>query len=236
MLDMALALSIPGLTLFAPSSAPEVEAMVEVALGLEGPSMIRFPKTPAPRFASSAAGRGMAARQVRRGDGRVCIVAVGKMVEAATVAADQLAVEGIDVTIWDPRVISTPDTDMLDDMASHEIVVTAEDGVRYGGAGMFVVDAMQRSRGITRAQAVIILGLPRAYLAQGRPDGILTELGLDGPGLARTILEVLADDIEAHVARGSYPPRGADLPLGANLAQEAVLAHPATFATPDAID
>src|SRR6204780_4255692 len=30
-LDMALALSIPGLTLFAPSSAPEVEAMLEIA-------------------------------------------------------------------------------------------------------------------------------------------------------------------------------------------------------------
>jgi 1-deoxy-D-xylulose-5-phosphate synthase len=236
MLDMALALSIPGLTLFAPSSAPEVEAMLEVALGLEGPSMIRFPKTPAPRYASTTTGRGMAARQVRRGDGQVCIVAVGKMVEAATVAADQLAVEGIDVTIWDPRVISKPDTDMLDDMANHEIVVTAEDGVRYGGAGMFIVDAMQRSRGITRAQAVIILGLPRAYLAQGRPDGILTELGLDGPGLARTILKVLVDDSGAHVARGSYSPRGADLSLDAKLGQEAVLAHPATFATPDPID
>jgi 1-deoxy-D-xylulose-5-phosphate synthase len=235
MLDMALALSIPGLTLFTPSSAPEVEAMLEVALGLEGPSMIRFPKTPVPRDASMTAGLGMAARQVRRGDGRVCIVAVGKMVEAATVAAEQLAVEGIDVTIWDPRVISTPDTDMLDDMANHEIVVTAEDGVRYGGAGMFVVDTMQRSRGITRLQAVV-LGLPRAYLAQGRPDDILTELGLDGPGLARTILEVLADDGEAHVARGSYPPRSADLSPGANLAHEAVLAHPATFATPDPID
>ena len=236
MLDMALALSIPGLTLFAPSSAPEVEAMLEEALGLEGPSMIRFPKTAAPRGAPTDVGRGMTARRVRRGDGRVCIMAVGKLVEAATVAADRLAAEGIDVTIWDPRVISTPDTDMLDDMADHEIVVTAEDGVRYGGAGMFVVDAMQQSRGITREPAVVILGLPRAYLAQGRPDSILSELGLDGPGLARTILEVLADDGEAHVARGSYPSRGADRARGANVAQEAVLAHPATFATPDPID
>jgi 1-deoxy-D-xylulose-5-phosphate synthase len=235
-LDMALALSIPGLTLFAPSSAPEVEAMLEIALGLEGPSMIRFPKTPAPRYAAAGVGQGMAARQVRRGDGRVCVVAVGKMVEAATVAADQLAVEGIDVTIWDPRVISMPDTEMLDDMANHEIVVTAEDGVRYGGAGMFLVDAMRRSLGVTRAPAVVILGLPRVYLAQGKPDGILTNLGLDGPGLARTILEVLAEDTEANVTHGSHPPRGADLARGANLAHEPVLAHPATFSTPDPMD
>ncbi len=57
-LDMALALSIPGLTLFAPSSAPEVEAMLEVALGLEGPSMIRFPKTTAPALRGGGHGSG----------------------------------------------------------------------------------------------------------------------------------------------------------------------------------
>ncbi len=47
-LDMALCLSIPGMTVFAPSSAPEVEVMLAAALTLDGPSMIRFPKTPAP--------------------------------------------------------------------------------------------------------------------------------------------------------------------------------------------
>jgi 1-deoxy-D-xylulose-5-phosphate synthase len=42
-LDMALALSIPGMTVFAPSSAPEVEVMLAEALTLDGPSIIRFP-------------------------------------------------------------------------------------------------------------------------------------------------------------------------------------------------
>ncbi len=47
-LDLALALSIPGMTVFAPSSAEEVEPMLRTALGLPGPSTIRVPKT-APR-------------------------------------------------------------------------------------------------------------------------------------------------------------------------------------------
>src|SRR5664280_3201471 len=72
-LDMALGLSIPGMTVFAPSSAPEVEAMLEAALSLDGPSMIRFPKTPAPRAASGSVGSGLLARHVRSGDGSVCI-------------------------------------------------------------------------------------------------------------------------------------------------------------------
>ena len=37
-LDMALSLTIPGMTVFAPSSAPEVEAMLATALTLDGPS------------------------------------------------------------------------------------------------------------------------------------------------------------------------------------------------------
>ena len=58
-LDMVLALSIPGMTVFAPSSAPEVEVMLAEALTLDGPSIIRFPKTPAPRVAPGMLGSGM---------------------------------------------------------------------------------------------------------------------------------------------------------------------------------
>ena len=44
-LDLALALSIPGMTVFTPSSAEEVEPMLRTALELPGPSTIRVPKT-----------------------------------------------------------------------------------------------------------------------------------------------------------------------------------------------
>ena len=85
-LDMALGLSIPGMTVFAPSSAQEVEVMLAEALTLPGPSMIRFPKTPAPWVAPGTqvpVGSGLEARQVRAGDGSVCVLAVGKLVTAA---------------------------------------------------------------------------------------------------------------------------------------------------------
>ena len=68
-LDMALALSIPGMTVFAPSSAPEVEVMLAEALTLDGPSVIRFPKTPAPWVERDSVGSGLQARRTRKGDG-----------------------------------------------------------------------------------------------------------------------------------------------------------------------
>ena len=64
------------------------------------------------------------------------------MVAACLAAAEELALEGVDATVWDVRVVSPPDPAMLGDAAQHQLVVTAEDGVRFGGAGAFLVDAM----------------------------------------------------------------------------------------------
>jgi 1-deoxy-D-xylulose-5-phosphate synthase len=194
-LDLSLALSIPGMTVFAPSSPREVGVMLETALALDGPSVIRFPKTPTVDGGSGAVGRGLSARLVRRGDGSVCLLAVGKLVEAAGEAADKLAPEGIDATVWDVRVVSPPDPEMLADAAAHGLVLTMEDGIRVGGAGTFLVNAMRQSdSGELGRPPVRILGVPRAYLPHGKPNQILADLGLDGPGIAASVSEALATE------------------------------------------
>ncbi len=188
-LDLALALAIPGMTVFAPSAAEEVEPMLRAALALPGPSTIRFPKTAARHVDPSDVGVGLAARRQRSGDGSVCLVGVGKLVGACLDAADELATEGVEATVWDARVISPPDADLLADAARHGLVVTAEDGVRHGGAGAFIMDAVAayaESAGLA-TPAFRVLGLPRQYLAQGRADDILASLGLDGPGVAESV-------------------------------------------------
>ena len=68
---------------------------------------------------------------------------------------------------------------MLADAARHQLVVTAEDGVRHGGAGAFLVDAMSAqvdSEGLPMP-AIRVLGIPRQFLAQGKADDILASLG-----------------------------------------------------------
>ncbi len=191
-LDMALALSIPGMTVFAPSSAEEVEVMLRTALELPGPSTIRVPKT-APRHVDpDDVGSGIGARRLRSGDGSVCLLGVGKTVASCLSAADELAREGIDATVWDARVIAPPDVAMLADAARHRLVVTAEDGVRHGGAGAFLLDAMAdevESAGLA-SPATRVLGVPRQFLAQGKADDILAALGLDGSGIAESVRRV----------------------------------------------
>ncbi len=194
-LDMALALGIPGMTVFAPSSAEEVPVMLHQALSLPGPSAIRFPKTPAPQ--ADAVGHEMRARTVRRGDGSVCLLAVGKLVQAAVDAAEELAAQGVDATVWDVRVVSPPDPAMLADAARHALVVTVEDGLRVGGAGSHLVAAMAELDDLTGpVPPVRLLGVPRRYLAQGKPDRILADLGLDGTGIAAAVVRARAVEQE----------------------------------------
>ena len=190
-LDLALTLAVPGMTVFAPSSAQELAVMLRTALELEGPSAIRYPKTPARRVDPDQVGEGMAARKVRHGDGTVCLLAVGKMLAAAEQAADELAAEGIGATVWDVRVVKPPDPAMLADAAGHGVVVTIEDGIRVGGAGSFLVDAMAVMAETRRIPPVLLLGVPVAYIPQGKPDQILADLGLDGTGIAASVRKVL---------------------------------------------
>jgi 1-deoxy-D-xylulose-5-phosphate synthase len=188
-LDLALALSIPGMTVFAPSSAEEVGPMLRAALELPGPSTLRVPKT-APRHVDpDEVGGGLGARRLRAGDGSVCLLGVGKLVGACLAASDELAGEGIDATVWDARVVAPPDPAMLADAARHRLVVTAEDGVRHGGAGAFLLDAMAAhvESAEMPAPATRVLGVPRQFLAQGKADDILAALGLDGPGIAESV-------------------------------------------------
>jgi len=188
-LDMALALSIPGLTVFAPSAAEEVGPMLRTALTLPGPATIRFPKTPPRHIDEAEAGSGLEARQLRRGNGSVCLLGVGKLVGACVEAAELLAAGGIEATVWDVRVVAPPDPALLDDALAHELVITAEDGVRHGGAGAFLIDALASrcEAGAHRVPASRVLGVPRQYIAQGKADDILADLGLNGVGIADSV-------------------------------------------------
>jgi 1-deoxy-D-xylulose-5-phosphate synthase len=185
-LDMVLMTKIPGMTVFAPSSYQELQVMLHDALDItSGPSAIRWPNTAARMVGEDETGHGLSARKVRGGDD-LAIVGVGKLLAAAEEAAEELAGEGVSVTVWDPRVVKPLDDAMLDDLLRFDRVLTAEDGYAEGGIGAQLAGALVDkaiSTG-TRAPMVRALGVPVRFIPQAKPDDILSELGLDGPGLA----------------------------------------------------
>jgi 1-deoxy-D-xylulose-5-phosphate synthase len=196
LLDIALCLAIPNMTVFAPSTAEEVPGMLATALSMSTPTALRFPKT-LPKPFDGKVGDGLEARLVQRGDGSLCVLAVGKMAPAAYRALELMGDEASKVTLYDVRVLP-PDASMIDDALTHERVVSVEDGTRHGGAGTLMVSALRsRAQDLARPfPTTRILGTPRAYLEQHRPDKLLAELGLDPEGLAAAFSRLLDDQPE----------------------------------------
>jgi len=187
-LDMALLTKVPGMTVFAPSSAQEIGVMLREALSItSGPTAVRFPRGAARHVPPDAVGSGLRARLAREGSGDVCILAVGKMLEAAEEAGEQL-----DATVWDVRVVKPLDVEMLRSAAGHRLVVTVEDGIRVGGVGMQVMDAVAGLEESRISPPVVVLGLPSAFIPQGKPDHLLASHGLDGPGIVAAAEKALA--------------------------------------------
>jgi 1-deoxy-D-xylulose-5-phosphate synthase len=195
-LDLALLTKVPGMTVFAPSSAQEMEVMLGTALSkADGPAALRYAKGPARQVPSDQVGSGLSARLVRQGTD-VCILAVGKLVEAAEEAAVLLAHDGgVRATVWDVRVVKPLDPAMIADAAAHPLVVTVEDGIRDGGAGTSIVSAIAAlvaAEPERVAPPVRVLGVPDRYVPQGKPAAILADLGLDAVGITAAVRNALA--------------------------------------------
>ena len=191
--DLVQALQIPGCTIFCPAETAEIAPMLAEALKLDGPSLIRFPKTPSPGPLAEP-GTGLKARRLRKGTGEVVLVGIGKMTRSVLAAAEELFNDGIETDVFDARVVRPADPELLEAIACSRLVVTAEDGLAHGGAGSYLVGEADR---VADADALegprqVVLGVPTEFLQHAKPDAILARLGLDGAGIAEVTRRALA--------------------------------------------
>ena len=187
--DLALLSKVPGMRVLAPSSAQELQQMLDDASELSdaGPVAIRYPRGAARQVDENEVGRGLRARRVRQGRD-VCILAVGRMVENSLKAADELAADGIGATVWDVRSCAPLDPEMIADAATYAAVVTVEDGIRAGGIGMAMRDEIGA---IEPAVQVTVLGVPTQFVSHGDAKRIMARFGLDGAGIASSARDLL---------------------------------------------
>jgi 1-deoxy-D-xylulose-5-phosphate synthase len=124
----------------------------------------------------------------------VCILAIGKLVGAALEAAETLKASNVDVTVWDVRSCAPLDPAMIADAMQHDVVITAEDGIRDGGIGMTIEntinDTIQTSTGHKRP-IVQVLGVPTTFVPTAKPQVILQQMGLDSQGIISTVKDLV---------------------------------------------
>jgi 1-deoxy-D-xylulose-5-phosphate synthase len=195
--DMALLSKVPGMRVLAPSSTQDLQQMLSDAISLAdtGPVAIRYPKGLARNVDENDIGSGLQARKLVDGTTKhVCILAIGKLVGAALEAAETLKASNVDVTVWDVRSCAPLDPAMIADAMQHDVVITAEDGIRDGGIGMTIESTIHSESRISsghKRPIIQVLGVPTTFVPTAKPQVILHQMGLDAEGIVATVRNML---------------------------------------------
>ncbi len=188
--DMAAFGVVPGLRIAAPRDAATLRAELrEAAEVSDRPTIVRFPTGSVPADLPAIDRRGpvdILARGARRD---VLLVAVGAFAHLAVEAAGRIAGQGYHVTVVDPRWVRPIPAELVDLAAEHRLVVSVEDGVRTGGVGDALGQAM-RDAGL--AVPLCNLGVPVDWHPHGTRAEILADLGLTAQDVARTVVETVS--------------------------------------------
>jgi 1-deoxy-D-xylulose-5-phosphate synthase len=107
------------------------------------------------------------------------------MAKIALQVTSLLAAQGIGSTVIDPRWVVPVADSVIEFAAKHRLVVTIEDGIRVGGIGTRIRQAMRAAQVDTALNEV---GLPDEFLEHATRDEILDRVGLNAQTIARDIV------------------------------------------------
>ncbi|PWW53069.1 1-deoxy-D-xylulose-5-phosphate synthase [Actinokineospora spheciospongiae] len=203
--DLSLLQAVPGLRIAAPRDGEQLRALLGEAVRVDGPTALRFPRGETGPAVPRLRAEGGVDVLYESGRRDVALVTVGPMALPGVRAALRLGERGTGVTVCDPRWVSPPSPALVDLVARHRVVVCVEDGVRVGGVGARLAQAVRDAGHDTPVHA---LGLPAEFLPQGPRADILRRHRLDAVGLAKTITAL----VEGDHSRGADPAAEAEVP------------------------
>ena len=193
LLDIACLRPLPGMVLMSPANEAELASAMDLALSLDRPSAIRYPRDIVPESASQRAPfvLGKACRVREGNDGT--FLALGAMVEYAVQAAETLAEkDGVETTVISARFAKPLDEELIAGLiATGKPVLTAEEHSVACGFGSAVLE-LAAGRSLD-ASGVKLLGVPDRFIAHAGREQQLAEIGLDADGLVKAMRQSLAN-------------------------------------------
>ena len=182
--DIAYLRCIPNMVVMAASDENECRQMLTTAYNYPGPAAVRYPRGAGvgaiveKELNSLVIGKA----EIKRQGSSIAIFAFGSMVYPALGAAEHL-----DATLVNMRFIKPLDIDLLKTLAaSHDVLVTVEEGCMMGGAGSAIAEALAEA---SMTKPLLILGLPDKFIDHGDPTLLLAQCGLDAKGIEASIRE-----------------------------------------------
>lgn len=184
--DIALLSNIPNLLYLAPTCKEEFEAMLDWSVKQDKLAVVV--RTPGSVAVSNSEIKLLddyskpEYEVVRKGE-NVALIGAGLMFGIMTQAADLLAQKGVNVTLINPRNLSTLDTRTLDNLKNYSLVITAEDGIVDGGYGQKVASYLGEV-----PVKVVNLGLPKKFLNRYNYSELQMACGLTPDQIAQSVL------------------------------------------------
>ncbi|MDE2607317.1 MAG: 1-deoxy-D-xylulose-5-phosphate synthase [Burkholderiales bacterium] len=173
---------IPNMAIACPADENECRKLLTTAWQQDHPVAVRYPRGAGvgaavePGLQPLPYGRGELRRQGRR----VAVLAFGTLLHPALQAAERL-----DLTVANMRWAKPLDTELLLQLAAtHDALVTVEEGAIMGGAGSAVTEALNAA-GVVKP--VLQLGLRDEYAPHGDPARLLALQGLDAAGIEASV-------------------------------------------------
>jgi 1-deoxy-D-xylulose-5-phosphate synthase len=191
--DYSFLRHIPNLIFMVPRDENFLRHAMVTALECNGPFAYRYPRgagtgveavPPRPL----AVGKG---ELLRQGDDGV-IFALGVQVDEALAAADELAGNGIELTVVDPVFLKPLDKELLTSVARRTgRVFTVEENALRGGFGSAVLELFC-DEGVH--VPVWRIGLPDKFVEQGSQAELRSRYGLDAAGIISVVRKSFASE------------------------------------------
>ena len=192
--DVTYLATLPNFVVMAAADEAELVHMTHTAACHDsGPIAFRYPRGNGTGVALPAVperleiGKG---RIVRHGT-KIALLSLGTRLAESLKAADQLEAKGLSTTVADLRFAKPLDEELIRKlMASHEVVITVEEG-SIGGLGAHVL-TLASDAGLTdHGLKIRTLRLPDLFQDQDSPEKQYDAAGLNAPQIVETVLKAL---------------------------------------------
>ena len=188
LLDMCFTNLIPNFTIMAPKDFRELEAMLEFAVNLGKPVLIRYPRGSEEVCFEQQERIELGKAEVLQEGKEVCLIGIGKFVAKACQIAKSLEEKAIACTVMNARFLKPLEERIIcEKMKKSQIVVTLEDGSLKCGLGAEI----QRIAFENQLNVKILkMGYPDEFVKHGTCQEIEKAYGLDVESIVQKIEQV----------------------------------------------
>ncbi|MCQ2380065.1 MAG: 1-deoxy-D-xylulose-5-phosphate synthase [Victivallaceae bacterium] len=183
--DLGFLREMPNFTIMCPRNGDELKLMLEFAVELGRPAVLRYPRGCADNNSPVMPLELGTAETLREGKD-VAIWALGHMCDQALAAAELLHGDGIEAMVLNARFVTPFDRSTAMKLASMPMV-TLEDHCTGGGLGAELDSTLSG----VRHEPVLHLGWPRKIIPHGNIRELFETYGLSGAAAARNISQFL---------------------------------------------